>query len=306
MAFAPASSFAPTASMDWTKVGSPVGIAEMAIEIPSSMRSAKASPRIRPTTRMIASAPQATNPIFLVRSSSWVCSGDRVRVTSPSIPAMCPTSVFIPVAVTRNCAEPRVTEVFWNSIEDWSPSATSSPGTASADFATGMLSPVSAASCVSSEALLTIRPSAGTMSPASTSTRSPGTISVASTSDVTPARTTRARGTCRSASAATLAWAFISWFVPRTTFNVIRAMTTHAVEGCAMTNDTAATATSISVIGSRNCDNATCHTDGGLSLVSELGPYCSRARATCSGERPSRGSLLRISAVSGTDSRYQW
>ena len=54
-----------------------------------------------------------------------------------------------------------------------------------------------------------------------------------------------------------------------------------------MTNDTAATATSISVIGSRNCDNATCHTDGGLSLVSELGPYCSRAR----------GDLLRREAV---------
>jgi hypothetical protein len=46
---------------------------------------------------------------------------------------------------------------------------------------TGALSPVDASSCTSSVADRTILPSAGTMSPASTCTRSPGTTSTAGT-----------------------------------------------------------------------------------------------------------------------------
>ena len=59
-----------------------------------------------------------------------------------------------------------------------SPSATSPSGRVAASFATGALSPVSAASCTSSVAEATMRPSAGTTSPASSNTMSPGTRSI--------------------------------------------------------------------------------------------------------------------------------
>ena len=52
--------------------------------------------------------------------------------------------------------------------------ATSSPGTGSTDFSTGVLSPVSAASSISSVAATSSRPSAGILSPASKVTTSPG------------------------------------------------------------------------------------------------------------------------------------
>ena len=60
-----------------------------------------------------------------------------------------------------------------------SPSGTSSPATGSTDFSTGVLSPVSAASSISSVAATIRRPSAGTLSPASKVTMSPGTTSSA-------------------------------------------------------------------------------------------------------------------------------
>ncbi len=60
-----------------------------------------------------------------------------------------------------------------------SPSGTSSPATGSTDFSTGVLSPVSAASSISSVAARIRRPSAGTLSPASKVTMSPGTTSSA-------------------------------------------------------------------------------------------------------------------------------
>ena len=126
---------------------------------------------------MNATAVHAMMPSTLVSESSSFCSGDRVRLTEVSIVAICPIWVCIPVAVTTIDAVPRVTDVFWNNMFDRSPSATSAPGSTPGSFATGALSPVSAASWVSSVAERRMRPSAGTMSPASTCTRSPGTTS---------------------------------------------------------------------------------------------------------------------------------
>ena len=83
-------------------------------------------------------------------------------------------------------------------------------------FGTGALSPVSAASCVSSVADLRRRPSAGTMSPASTGQYRPARARSAGTS----AACRRARpacGICSFARASTLALAFNSWRVPRKT-----------------------------------------------------------------------------------------
>ena len=116
----------------------------------AAARRSKSSPRARPTTTMNATAAQAIVPSTLVSESSSRCSGERVRVTEVSIVAIWPISVCMPVAVTTIAAVPRVTEVFWNSMFERSPSATSPPASASASFGIGALSPVSAASCVSS------------------------------------------------------------------------------------------------------------------------------------------------------------
>ena len=158
---ASASCLAPIESRPDTNAGMPVGMAEIAIAVPSSTRSSKSRPRIRPTTTMKATAPQAMTPRTFVSESSSFCSGERTRDTEVSIVAIRPISVSMPAAVTTIAPVPRVTEVFWNSMSVRSPSATSGEGSTAASLATGALSPVSAASCVSSVAERMIRPSAG-------------------------------------------------------------------------------------------------------------------------------------------------
>ena len=144
---------------------------------------------------MTATASQAMVPKTFVMPSSSRCSGDRERFVADTMPAIWPIWVRWPVAVTTNIAEPRVTCVFWKTMSVRSPIPTSPPGRAPRSLATGALSPVSAASCTSRVAEETIRPSAGTTSPASISTMSPGTSAVESISSTSPDRRTRALGT---------------------------------------------------------------------------------------------------------------
>ena len=66
----------------------PVGIAEIAIEVPSRSSSLKFRPRSSPTTTMNATAAQAMIPSTFVSESSSCCSGERVRVTEVSIVAI--------------------------------------------------------------------------------------------------------------------------------------------------------------------------------------------------------------------------
>ena len=175
---------------------------------------------------MNATAVQAMMPSTLVSESSSFCSGDRVRVTEVSIVAIWPIWVSMPVAVTTIAAVPRVTEVFWNSMFVRSPSATSPPGRTAASLATGALSPVSAASCVSSVAERTIRPSAGTMSPASSCDDVAGhDVDRRHQRDAARRGRTLACGTCRFDSASTLARAFSSWREPSTTLSRISSAT---------------------------------------------------------------------------------
>ncbi len=124
--------------------------------------------------------------------------------------AIWPIWVSMPVAVTTMVAVPRVTDVFWNAMFERSPSDKSAPRRVSASFETGALSPVRAASWVSRVADRAIRPSAGTMSPASSITTSPGTSSTAGTRATWPSRRTLACGTCNLESASTLARALSS------------------------------------------------------------------------------------------------
>ena len=271
-AFAAASCFAPYDSKADTKAGMPVGIAEIAIAVPSNMTWENGIPRNSATTTITATADQAMVPSTFVSWSSSRCNGERVRLTSVSIDAMRPISVCIPVAVTTTVAVPRVTEVFWKSMFVRSPSATSGPVRTSEPLLTGALSPVSAASCVSRVAERRMRASAGAMSPASICTTSPGTRSVAATIATEPSRTARLCGTCIRDSASTLARAFSSCRVPRTRFRTTSSATVIAVGICPITRLITVTAINMRFIGSRSCAAARRHSDGGGSLRNSFGP----------------------------------
>ena len=142
---------------------------------------------------------------------------------------MWPISVSMPVAVTISSPRPRVTDVFMYAMQVRSPSGTSSPGTGSIDFPTGRLSPVSAASSISSVAARLTRPSAGTRLPASTSTTSPGTSSSASISTAWPSRRTRAIVFIICERALTLSSALDSWRRPITALKTVSPASTTVV-----------------------------------------------------------------------------
>ena len=112
-----------------------------------------------------------------------------------------------------------------------SPSGTSSPATGVDAFSTGVLSPVSPASSISSVAATSMRPSAGTLSPASkdddvSRARAPRPGS----RPARPSRRTCALITSIFWSAATLSAALPSWFRPRTALSTVRPMITRPVE----------------------------------------------------------------------------
>ena len=110
--------------------------------------------------------------------SAWICSCSGVGFSSaaPSSPASRPISVDMPVSVTTSSARPRTSVVFMKPTFTRSASGTSPvPSIASSSLSTGTDSPVSIDSSTEVDAVTTKRPSAGTRSPASSSTTSPGT-----------------------------------------------------------------------------------------------------------------------------------
>ena len=95
-----------------TTAGRPVGIAAMAKAIAARNTVSKASPRDRLSTiEMTRAVPEMTR-ICAVSLFSCFVSGEADSVSCASIPEMWPTSVLIPVVVTMNSPEPRVTLVF--------------------------------------------------------------------------------------------------------------------------------------------------------------------------------------------------
>ena len=160
------------------------------------------------------SASPAITRSWLVRVLIWRVSGVSCPLSTCSIPEMWPTSVDMPVEVTTICPDPRVTLVFMNAMSWRSPSGASG-ATASTPFDDGRLSPVSAASSISSVAAAMIRPSAEMRSPASNDTTSPGTSSSAGISASSPSRRTRDLTIIIFWSAATASAALPSWLRPR-------------------------------------------------------------------------------------------
>ena len=166
--------------------------------------------------------------IWFVSALSWRVSGVTSSFVTCSMPLMWPTSVDIPVLITRIVPAPRVTWVFMNARSTRSPRAASA-ATASTCLGTGTLSPVRADSSISSVAAVRIRPSAGTRSPASMFTMSPGTSSSIASSTSAPSRRIFALTTIIFWRAATLALALPSWLRPMAALSRVRAIRTTPV-----------------------------------------------------------------------------
>ena len=88
IAFARANSLAPKDNKPDTNAGMPVGMAEIAIAVPSNSSWVNGRPRMAPTMTMNATALQAMIPRTFVSDPSSFCNGDRVRVTEVSIVAI--------------------------------------------------------------------------------------------------------------------------------------------------------------------------------------------------------------------------
>ena len=297
-AFASASRFAPKASIAWTKVGRPVGIAETAMEMPSSSTAASGCCRTMPRITTTTTAAQVMMPSTLVSWASSVCSGDLLTSISDSMVAIRPISVSIPVPVTTMVAVPRVSDVFWKSMGVRSPSATSSDSSAAVPFAIGALSPVRAASWVSQLAERRMRPSAGTRSPASSWTMSPGTTSGAGICCTDPSRTTLTIGVCIFARASTALRAFSSCCVAITTLMTTRTDTMIATGVSPMMKLAMETAMSIRFIGSLISPSAMVHRVGGGSESILFSPWVARRRSTSAALRPVSGSTSHAAAAS--------
>ena len=226
MAFCAASSLAPAERITWRTVGSAVGMAAMARAIAVRNRESADWPLPRPRTNITIIVPNAAAPIHRVMVFSCLVSGVCSLVVAASMPAILPTSASAPVAVTIIMPLPCVTGVFMNAMFLRSPGPSSTSASASVSLEAGTLSPVSADSSMSSELAWTIRPSAGTLSPALMSTTSPATTSSAAISASAPSRRTRAVAFISDFRAFMALSALPSWRRPTTALKTVSATST--------------------------------------------------------------------------------
>ena len=200
----------------------PSGTAATASDTASSRTSTRSVSECSSSTRRMvapiamAIAITATPSSLPVRSSSF-WSGVSTSSASWSDPAILPSSVARPVAVTIARPRPEETAVPLKTMFPWSAIPVSSPSGAPS-FETGVLSPVRAASAIRSAIDSSTRASAGTVSPSSSRRTSPGTSSAVGTVRRSPSRRTRASGADMARSAATACSARLSWTKPRTPF----------------------------------------------------------------------------------------
>ena len=104
--------------------------------------------RCAPSTNITTIVTPAAATIHRVSVFSCLVSGVCSRVVVASIPAIRPTCVSLPVAVTTITPLPCVTGVCMNAMSVWSAGARSVPDGVSVPFDTGTLSPVSADSSI--------------------------------------------------------------------------------------------------------------------------------------------------------------
>ncbi len=150
MAPAPARLWVPNDRMVVITIGRPVGIAETANATELTNSACQPTPRHSPMRIEAASATPAMTSSWRTSALIWRVSGVSTPASAWSNVEMWPTSVALPIAVTTIRPEPRVTLVFMNAMPSRSPSGAST-ATGSVVLATGRLSPVRAASSISSE-----------------------------------------------------------------------------------------------------------------------------------------------------------
>jgi len=252
-------------------IGSPSGIAATARASPMESQWRRSCPRARPIAT-------GTTAIATVRAMSLRASASRRTssgVTSSSASstrrAILPSSVRIPVAMTRAIPAPRVAAVPLKRRERRSVSAASG-GTGRGSFPTGADSPVSADSFAWRRDEAMMRRSAAIRSPASRITMSPGTRLAAGTTDTASPRRTRARVSTRRRSASTDRTARSSTTNARMAFT---AMTTAIAEPSSHSpnpNATAAAAARIAITGDRNCRRRIASGRSAATSRSRFGP----------------------------------
>ncbi len=187
-----------------------------------------------------------------------------------------------------------------------SPSGVSPAARVSTDLATGRLSPVSADSAISSVAASSRRPSAGTMSPASTATTSPGTSCSAGNSTSCPSRRTRALMNIIFWSAATASAALPSWWRPRTALKIVSRRTTMPVPySCSGQMLPMPTTSRTTCIASRYWRTNARQRGSGFVSANLFGPYFAERLSTSVVPRPCAASTPSFAVVSVASREYQ-
>ena len=153
-------------------------------------------------------------------------------------------------------------------------------------LSTGADSPVRADSCTCRLTDSTNRPSAGTIFPASSNTRSPRTTAAIEHSCTWPSRRTRTVGTANFFRAAMARSALHSWRNPRTALKITMARIAIASrKSPTMTEITAATI-SMTTKGALSCSQSTRQGDLPAAVTNSLGPSLSNRCWAVSAVRP--------------------
>ena len=137
----------PIASTIVETAASPSGIAATAKLTAVMNISIGSFPIPIPTMKMIIQMTIATIPNVFPNLFNFTCNGVSVSIVSLIIPAIFPTSVFIPVSTTTPFPLPYVIKLEENSIFVLSPIPTFSSSIVCVSFSTGTDSPVKDASC---------------------------------------------------------------------------------------------------------------------------------------------------------------
>ena len=289
----------PRASTIVVIAGSPSGMAATARATATrNIVRGLCAPNSQPARKTTAEATTQPMTMSLPNLSSCFSSGVSSSSTSASMPAIEPSSVFMPVLHTTPRARPRVTRVPMKAMFTRSASPTAGSRSSVASFCTGTDSPVKAASSTSRSAVVHRRRSAATLSPSSRRITSPGTTVADGSSDTCPPRTTRATGEVMSRSAASALAAFFSFTRPRIAFRITmrriampspkRARKDASGSGAMIDRTVAITAapSSASTVESDTWARTRDRSDGGAFSVSLFGPRRARRLSASAGSRP--------------------
>ena len=289
----------PTASARVIVGSSPSGTLATSSPIAKLAAAATPSPAARPIGKNAIPAPTATNAISVVARLTWCSSGLSLCSARWLSAAIRPSSVPIPVAVTRASASPPVQAVPLNTT-----SAACSSGrlgsAGQAERVTGTDSPVSVDMSTSRVPVIR-RASAQMLSPSSISRTSPGTSSRASITWRVPSRRTLACLGRNAASASTAFSACISCANANPAFSRITAAIATANRGVPLAQASTAATASSTASGWVNCAASSPGQRRPPRRASSFGPDTSSRRAASRPDRPSGAARKsRNSCASGS------